>query len=114
MNNELAKLLARLTALKNNIPNNHWTDEKYANEFNSIVIDLEKISSQKLGEFKVPENEIVHKVTSWGRGSETYSSQKYCDREYILMKIDGILGYFTLSLQPEETKNKFGFTVEEK
>jgi len=115
MNKELAKLLARLTALKQNLPRYHLIERKYADEFNSLLIELEDVSNEKLNEFRIPLSEIKPKVTSFNlkSGQRTYSSDSYCDREFLLMKIDGVLGYFTLLLQPTEIKNQIGFRVEE-
>jgi hypothetical protein len=114
MNKELAKLLARLTALKNNLPK-HLVLRKYADEFNSVLAELEKNSNENLNEFKILTSEIQPRVTSFNMisSSKTYSSETYCDREFLLMKIDGVLGYFTLLLQPIEIKNQMGFSVEE-
>lgn len=114
MNKELAKLLARLTALKNNLPKN-LVERKYADEFNSVLTELEKNSGENLNEFKISASEIKPRVTSFNMlsGNRTYSAESYCDREFLLMKIDGVLGYFTLLLQPDEIKNQIGFSVEE-
>jgi hypothetical protein len=114
MDKELAKLLARLTALKNNLPK-HLVSRKYADEFNSILAELEKSSGEDLNEFKIPASEIQPRVTSFNMisGQKTYSFDSYCEREFLLMKIDGVLGYFTLLLQPTEIKNQMGFLVEE-
>lgn len=114
MDKELAKLLARLTALKGNIPDKHEVPQKYADEFNSILIGLEKISGETLGDFVIPDNEITPRIRIMGIGRTIYSDDKYCDKEYLLMKIDGVLGFFTLALQPDDAKEKFGFRVEEK
>ncbi len=100
---ELAKLLSRLTSLKTNLPSSISTDEKYVNEFHSVLGGLEKIVGEQLKEFYMPNSEM-----------KSYQNETYCDREFLLMKIDGVLGYFTLSLQPEEIKDELGFKVEEK
>ena len=91
MNKELAKLLARLTALKNNLPKN-LVERKYADEFNLVLVELEKNASENLDEFKIPTTEIQPRITSFNMlsGNKTYSSESYCDREFLLMKIDGV------------------------
>ncbi len=113
MDKEIAKSLARLTALKANIPQ-HNVGKKYADEFNSVVNILEEFSGDNLVEFKFPESEIKPIVVSFNMisGSKSYSAESFCDREYLLMKLDGVLGYFTLSLQPNEIKEQIGFHVE--
>jgi len=116
MNKDLAKLLARLTALKANLPQKgRGVPEKYVDEFNSILKGLEEVSGEDLNEFMVPANEINPCVTSINMmsGRKTYSSESYCDREFISMKVDSVLGYFTLLLEPAEKQNNLGFRVEE-
>ena len=104
MENQLAKSLARLTGLKNNIPTG-FVSRKYASEFNSVLIALEKDSDFNLAEFVIPEHEF--------RTIHGYRGE-YCDREFLLMKIDGVLSYFTFMLQPNEARNKLGFFAKEK
>ncbi len=112
MNNEIAKCLARLTGLKSNIPTG-WVLAKYAIEFNSIVENLEKITEEDLSEFKIPPNEVKPRVSVASSFGNQYTSESYCDRDFIKMKLDSILSYFTILLQPTEIKNKIGFTVED-
>ncbi len=113
MDKSIAKLLARLTALKANLPKN-LVAKKYADEFNSILLELERCSEEGLNEFKIAEAEIKPRLLSsnYNTGRATYSSELYCDRDFLLMKIDGVLGYFTLLLQPNEIINQMGFHVE--
>ena len=113
MNKELLKLLARLTAIKNNLPPSS-VPSKYSDEFNSILEKLEENTDENLTEFKIPRSEVQPRVVSFNMlsGNKSYSSENYCDREFLLMKIDGVLGYFTLLLQPSDVKNTIGFHVE--
>jgi len=115
MDKNLAKLLARLTALKTNVPQKGYgVPKKYVDEFNSILKGLGETSGEDLNEFMVPTGEVKPRMTSIDMsGRKTYSSESYCDREFISMKIDSVLGYFTLLLKPTEIQNKLGFDVEE-
>ena len=114
-NTQLLKLLSRLTSIKNNVPQKGWgVPEKYVVEFNSIIYELEQNTDEDLKEFKVPESEVRPHLTTIGPGNRrTYTSESYCDREFLLMKADGVLGFFTLLLQPTEIKNHIGFKVGE-
>jgi len=103
-NNNLIKALARLTGIKNNIPA-VWVLRKYADEFNSVLISIEKESEFNLAEFSIPASEFK---------TIAHYTGEYCDREFLLMKVDGLLSYFNFSLQPDETKNRLGFFYEEK
>ena len=116
MDKQLIKSLARLTALKNNVPQKGYgVLEKYVDEFNTIIGELEKSSGEDLSEFKIPDNEVGPRVTSVDMtGRKTYSSGSYCDREFISMKIDGVLGYFTFLLQPNEIKDELGFKLKKR
>jgi hypothetical protein len=115
MNKVFAQLLSRLTALKGNLPKS-TVDRKYADEFNSIITELETISSETLTDFKISASEIRPRIVSsnYITGEKSYSPESYCDRNFLLMKIDGVLGYFTLLLQPVEIKDQMGFNVERK
>jgi len=116
MDKDITKLFARLSALKGNIPERGWgVPEKYVSEFNSILEELQNNSGEDLDDFKIPDNEVRPRVTSVNMGGKkTYSSERFCDKEFISMKIDGVLSYFTLLLQPKEIQNKMGFSVEER
>lgn len=108
----LFRSLARLNAIKNNLPE-HWVEQKYIDEYNSIIKILEEVTKESLEEFKVPQSQVrpravVHSPTQ----GTSYSRELYCDREYFLIKVDSVLGYFTLVLQPTEVKNQMGFSVD--
>ena|SRR3989338_7062254 len=115
MDKTLAKLLSRLTALKENIPkdDSFGVLKKYVDEFNLVLGELEKITGDDLKEFEIPGHEVKVRLSGSLGDKDFYTDDKYCDREFLLMKIDGILGYFTLLLQPSEGKNKIGFEVVE-
>ncbi len=116
MDKDLAKLLARLTSLKSNIPSEELVSRQYADEFNSILVGLEEFSKENLKDFVILDEKINPRVASFNMlsGKRTYSSEEYCERSFLLMEIDGVLGYFTLLLQPTENKEKLGFNVGEK
>lgn len=115
MNKELIKILARLTALKQNIPT-HSVEKKYVEEFHNILDGLENVSGENLQEFRIADSEVRPRVMSIGYdGDKHHSSESYCQREFLLMKIDGILRYFTFLLQPiDDKKPELGFHIEEK
>lgn len=72
--------LQALRALKDNIPNWDGIPEKYVYEFHSILDNLES-EGFNLTFFRVPETEISQ-------------SCRDCDRNFLMMKIDGVLNVF--------------------
>jgi hypothetical protein len=103
MNKDLAKALARLTGLKNNLPQG-WTEIKYSTDFNEVIHKLEELVGEDLSDFKYPSH--MSHVIPGHRGI-------YCDKNFLLVKIDGVLGYFNLILQPVEDAREIGFRVSE-
>ncbi len=103
MEKELAKFLSRLTSLKNNLPKSLSTEEKYVREYHDILGGLEKNSGENLSEFKVPDSDAYR---------DSDSGERFYDRHFLSMKIDAVLGYFTILLQPVEIKNELGFRVQ--
>jgi len=114
MDKQLAKSLSLLAALKNNLPQKYGVRARFVEEFNSALGELERISGEDLKEFKVPDDEVKPRLLSVDMGgSRKYSSERYCDKDFISMKVDAVLGYFTLILQSDEKETKLGFHVEE-
>lgn len=104
MNKELAKFLARLTALKNNLPKSLSTEERYVHEYHAILDGLAGETGEDLSEFRVPDSDVY---------TDTESGERFHNRPFLMAKLDAILGYFTLLLQPTEIRNQMGFSVEE-
>lgn len=99
---ELKKAYVTLAALKNNLPKDS-VEEKYAVIFNSELDRLIKLGFD-LEDFKIPIQEISPRLTSFNHlsGEKHYSSKKYVDKEIVLLKLDAVLEYFSIS-RPENT-----------
>ncbi|MGA2481568.1 MAG: hypothetical protein ABSF92_00440 [Candidatus Acidiferrales bacterium] len=107
MNNAiLAEAFARLNAVRGNLPDSLVIHEKYVNEFHDILDLLTKETGTDLSRFRVPASELKRTPTSFtpGRGTR-YSEAKYCDRQFLLIKIDSVLGFFKL----QTAKSEIGF-----
>jgi hypothetical protein len=106
---EINKSYSTLIALKNNLPKSKDIEEKYAQLYNGEIERLTKLGFNDLEEFKVPESETEHLLTSFNTitGAKHYSREKYVDREILLIKIDSILGFFSINSSKEE----IGFKV---
>lgn len=114
---KLQKVFAQLSALKANLPEGHHANEKYVSTYNSLVNDLSVGLGESLEEFSVPGNEIKQRVTSSNYLTKevNYSKDKWCERSVLLMKLDSLLGYFTLKLQStsQTPGNTLGFKATE-
>ena len=105
----IVRLYSRLTSLKQNLPVGANIAAQYINEYHSILLELQKITSD-LSEFFVPEGDISPVVTSFNyrTGKKFYSEKLFCERSFLLIKLDGLLGYFQIKYLSEE-KPTIGF-----
>lgn len=106
---ELAQAYARLKSMKDNLAKTHEVDRKYIVEYHRILDQLEAATGSKLHDFRVPDTEI-HPQISGGNyitGEVHYSGRQVCERSYLAMKVDAVLGFFTIKTasRPKE----FGF-----
>jgi hypothetical protein len=69
---------------------------------------LQKESGHDLTAFRVPAGEMTKESTSSNTmtGEVNYTGRMECLRAYLMMRIDGVLGFFTLS----SSKTAMGFT----
>lgn len=104
---------ARLNSLRANRPEAFEVHEKWVTEFHAILDILESVSGQALANFRVPVPEVRPRITGvvparTGRPSRVYrSSDGYCERTFLVMKIDGVLNYF--SYQSQHGQRVIGF-----
>lgn len=111
----ILRAYSRLIALKNNLPK-YSIHEKYVKEYHEIIDLLSREVKTQLDEFKIPLSEVKHEITSsWPSLSEisqeagqTYSEDKYCERNFFLSKIDALLSYFSIKYSSKEDP-KIGF-----
>ena len=106
---QLAQAYARLKSLKDNLPKTFEVDQKYVAEYHQILDTLQAVSGSDLKSFRVSPNEI-HPETSGGNyitGEVHYSGRQVCERNYLAMKVDGVLGFFEIKTSPK--KKEFGF-----
>lgn len=111
MQDKLAQAYARLSALKTNLPETYTVEQKYVSEFHSILQVLERVSQCDLGSFRVPPEEVKPR---WAGGNtltgETwYTDEPECERSFLMMKIDGVLTFFSIVASPQ--KISVGFTA---
>ena len=109
---QLAQAYARLNSMKKNLPERFEADQKYIEEYHQILDLLERTSGSDLKAFRVPASEIQRETTggNYITGEEYYSGRQVCERSYLSMKIDGVLGFF--SIKTASKSKEFGFKPE--
>ena len=114
---EIVRAYAILQALRKNIDQitKNSIEETYVNEFHSALDKLTSIGID-VSEFHIPDSELtpipdptIVPVTYPGEsGRQTrYTKEKYLDKQYFLMKIDSVLGYFERITSPEPKRAGF-------
>jgi hypothetical protein len=94
----LLKALARFDGFRKNIPPS--IREGVVNDYHSIVDAIASAAGDDLAAFKIPPDELKHKVIGarrgsyrGGAGSVAYSSDKYCDDSRFQSQIDSLAEY---------------------
>jgi hypothetical protein len=88
----------RLKSLKANLPDRIHADQTYVEEFHSIVDILQNESGHDLSAFRVPATQMQRESSggNYITGEVFYTGRLVCTRSYLMMRIDGVLGFFTL------------------
>ena len=95
-----------LVALKSNLPGGVTLHQKYVDQFHSVLDTLEKESGQNLDAFRVPVSEMRRRAVSKNEYTGvTYTETPEVDRPFLMLKIDAILGFFTI----EQERKAIGF-----
>ena len=94
----LRRSFARLSALKGNLPTGSLVRADYVDEYHHVLEQLER-EGVEIAEFRISEDKVQVKMSSgnYGLGKARYSEQRYVQRGLFLSKLDGLLGYFTLT-----------------
>jgi hypothetical protein len=97
-NKNLSLCLANFEALKDNIPPSIRQD--FVDEYNRLVNSLSRVTGENLASFQIQSIEMKHKVVGsrraaygGGRGSTTYSADKYCDDILFRRRIQALDNY---------------------
>jgi hypothetical protein len=94
----LAEGLARLTALKSNLPAGSIISEQFVSAFHAALDVLEQSAGADLNRFRIPES-ALHKIMtnkSPLTGTTNYSRERQCDRSLLMVRIETVLGFFRL------------------
>lgn len=98
-----------LQALKQNLPIEVPIHQRYVQEYNNMVVELENASETHLREFIVSEHDLGKKPPMYFIShAENFSPHdEYCERALFFIKIDSLLSYFSVCLSGE--KPEIGF-----
>lgn len=106
---DISLVYARLKALDDNLPNDGSIHQKYVFEYNELLSEIEKSLKIDLAKFRVPDSELVRDIISaLCGGNHNYSDYLVCDRDYLKMKISGLLNLFYIT----ENKTEIGFNID--
>ena len=102
-----AEGLARLTALRSNLPAGSTISEQFVSDFHAAIDVLEKSSKVDLNRFRIPESALQKIMTnkSPATGVTHYSRERQCDRSLLMVRIDTVLGFF----QFQQSGSEIGF-----
>ncbi len=89
-----------MNSLKSNLPKSIEVDAKYVAEYHQILDQLQNSSGSDLSGFRIPANELQAAVSggNYLTGQIDCSGREVCERAYLMMKIDGVLGFFNLKM----------------
>jgi hypothetical protein len=99
-------MYARLVSLRGNLPQTERVDQKYVNEFHSILGELESDSGADLTTCRVPPAELVRVPVGddpiFNNDGDIVGYKPIlddaitCERNYVTMKIDSLLEFFSV------------------
>ena len=107
---QLAEAFASLRALKDNLPEHSEVEEKYVRRFHAILDDLSQGTGYDLNKFRIPSSEVRPTIVSQNYltgGELQYSEDNWCERNFLMMNVDGVLNLFELTSSSE--KRQIGF-----
>ena len=91
----LARALARLQGLRNNVADLTSVEEIYVREYHEVLDKLEGIGVDT-SDFRVPSSEVKPRVTGSSLGETHYSTKKYVPKALLLAKLDAVIAYFEI------------------
>ena len=100
INTALQKAMARLKAFKSNLPAGHKTAQMYIEEYHGIIQAIQSETGQDLEDLKIPFDQLSSIPVSstrgvYGPGSTKYSEEKYCDRAFLMMRLDAAITFLS-------------------
>jgi hypothetical protein len=116
---ELAQAYFLLKSLKDNIPDRHELEQKWVDDYHSIVDAVAKETGADLNAFRVDASELHHPVIAAHRGfarrgrvvpgSVQYGSKTVIERSRLMHKLDAVLSYFQFKQGAGDAMKSVGF-----
>lgn len=91
----LLRAIARLRALRDNLPDTYEVEDAWVNEFHDAVGGLQRQLSMELEEFRLSPSVLYRSVSSsnYITGEVRYRDGLWCQRTMLLQKVDALLYY---------------------
>lgn len=90
----LRPAIARMRAIKDNVPKGYEVEQAWVNEFHDAIDGLERQLTMELAEFRLPSSALYRSVASSNMdGQLTYRDGLWCQRTMLLQKVDALLYY---------------------
>ena len=106
---KVSHAISTLEIIKGNLPPRGSIEEKYVIIYNNAIGDISENVDGKVSDFFIPQTELEHhlvsqrigpRVSRFDKGPDkTYSKERYCDREIVLMAIDRAINHLKQLLQ---------------
>jgi hypothetical protein len=98
---------AQLDAFANNLPPS--VSEKNVAEYHAILDLIHDATSEDVSAFRIPLDDVKPRVIEVRRrsysgrgGGAVYGTDKYCDRNLMVRKLESVRGYFARISPPQE------------
>jgi len=96
----LLQVYTLLRSLRKNInENDHFTHEKYIQEYHGLLNELSQIRLV-MDRFQVPEGEVKNQIASLNvlSGNKTYRPFREVETQFLLTKLDALLEFLDIKL----------------
>jgi hypothetical protein len=116
---DLAQAYFLLKSLKDNTPDTHEVDQKWVDDFHTLLDTVERETGADLAAFRVDPSDLFHPSTGATRGYARrgrivpgvvhYSNRTVIARTRFMHKVDAVLSYFQFKQGAGEPEKHIGF-----
>ena len=105
---KLLRAFARISSIKETMPDNFEVEERWVKEFHSALEQVSTEIDSDLSEFQLDQGALYRSVAGSSMDGEiSYRKGLWCERSVLLQKVEAVLTYLQLLLQPPEKKIGF-------
>jgi len=92
---EILRALSTINAIRTNLPDHYVVEEYWVEDYNSAIEKIENSLGINLDQFKVPKSMVHPEATfvNGETGEPIYSKKLFCERAYLLQKVDSSQEY---------------------